>query len=665
MNLDILFNFSNDFNTFLYIFAISILASLIAYTVLPRKKFLSSQSNTIAVFIILLFSLYYIGISCINYRFYLTGGDLPIFTEIFANTIKGDFLQSTIQHGRYNFLAHHFSPILILLVPLYFLFSSPYTLLVIQGLVFTAGAWPLFRFTAAKSKSNFLAAAITTSYLLAPLQLEDLLYDFHPAYFTPTFVLFTLYFLSERKKLFYFISFALLLLCKTDSFIYAASIGFYALFKKETRKIGYLSIIFSLVYTGIGLCWLKPLLAKGSDLQHHNWFLKRYHYLGTDFGSAAKNIFFHPLLIIKDFVHYNPLLKLRSLCFIFIPVAALPLLSGSALIPLAGAILVMFLSNNWVQNSLMYHYSTVIYAFTFFATAIGACWLVKNRSLRLVNACSAYILIAGLLTHFFFSEWTPARKFNYYPYFHLHKVHLTDSIIDLIQPGDSITCRHSYACQLLQNHPVTIIKAHSKHIPDHTDYILVDEQERHSKYLRQILAEKKYGVVHVDPSFMLLKKGYNTRKNDVAFATFFMSFEGERTPHCVGINTVDPAAHNIWARHSRKDTDQEGSIAYGPYQRYPTGHYQVKFYLKTADNTIKDPIASIDVSTDTGLKPLAKKEISGTDFRAVGKYQCFTLDLEHTDPAARIEFRVFCYNKTDLWLDRIELDSPAYQLKKL
>ncbi len=659
------FNFTHDFNLFFYIFIISIVAAFIAYIVLPRKNTPPKQPNTLPLLIIFLFSLYYIGISCLNYRFYLTGGDLPIFTEIFENSIRGDFLLSTIQHGSYNFLGHHFSPILILLIPVYYLFSSPYTLLLVQGLVFTAGAWPLFRFTAAKSKSTFLATAVTLGYLLAPLQLEDLVYDFHPAYFTPTLVLFTLYFLWQGRKIPYLVSFLLLLMCKTDAFIYAAGIGIYALCAKETRKTGLYSIILTLTYAGIGLGWLKPLLARQSELDFHNWFVKRYKYLGTDFGSAAKNIIFHPGLIMKDFISYYPLLKLRSLCFIFLPVAALPLFCGAALIPLVIAILVMFLSSSWVQNSLMYHYSTVIYAFTFFAAAIAASRIVKNRSPRLINAVSVYIILAGALTHFFFSQWTPAQHFDFAPYLNQHKIHLTDTILGLIRPGHSITCRHTYVCHLLANHPVTTIRAHSKDIPHDTEYILLDEQERHSKSLRDILAKNEYGTVHVDPSFLLLKKGYSTKKNELAFATFFRSFEGENTPHCVGINTLDPAAHNIYARQSRKDIDQDGAIAYGPYQRYPAGHYRAKFYLRTSNNTISDHIASIDVSTDSGMKFLAKKEISGTDFKSVGKYQCFSLEFDHNDPAQRLEFRVFCYNKTDLWLDRIEFDSPAYKLEKM
>ncbi|TMB60347.1 MAG: DUF2079 domain-containing protein [Chloroflexi bacterium] len=62
------------------------------------------------------------------------GPDLGIFDQVFWNTTQGRLFESTmslVQPQPHSYLADHFSPIYLLLVPFYALIPRPQTLLVI------------------------------------------------------------------------------------------------------------------------------------------------------------------------------------------------------------------------------------------------------------------------------------------------------------------------------------------------------------------------------------------------------------------------------------------------------------------------------------------------------------------------------------------------------
>src|SRR6202521_6334183 len=72
------------------------------------------------------------------------GPDLGIFDQVFWNTTQGRFLESTmslVQAQPHSYLADHFSPIYLLLMPAYLLIPRPETLLVIQTLYIALDVW--------------------------------------------------------------------------------------------------------------------------------------------------------------------------------------------------------------------------------------------------------------------------------------------------------------------------------------------------------------------------------------------------------------------------------------------------------------------------------------------------------------------------------------------
>ena len=92
------------------------------------------------------------------------GPDLGIFDQVFWNTTQGRFFESTmslVQAQPHSYLADHFSPVYLLLMPAYALIPRPETLLVIQTLALALGAWPVYLLAKLRLiRVNFLKAVV-------------------------------------------------------------------------------------------------------------------------------------------------------------------------------------------------------------------------------------------------------------------------------------------------------------------------------------------------------------------------------------------------------------------------------------------------------------------------------------------------------------------------
>src|SRR5205823_4599595 len=85
-------------------------------------------------------------LSALRHDAFLTGRfDLGNMVQTVWSTAHGHFLRMTDLHGdQISRLAAHVDPILVLFVPLWWLWPSPQLLLVVQALVVSLGAVPVF-----------------------------------------------------------------------------------------------------------------------------------------------------------------------------------------------------------------------------------------------------------------------------------------------------------------------------------------------------------------------------------------------------------------------------------------------------------------------------------------------------------------------------------------
>ena len=126
--------------------------------------------------------------------------------------------------------------------------------------------------------------------------------------------------------------------------------------------------------------------------------------------------------------------------------------------------------------------------------------------------------------------------------------------------------------------------------------------------------------------------------------------EAEEMRHTVGKVVDDPEASMKKATQAL--AGPSGKTAYNAYRFFPSGKYQAVFRVKTLKNDSPQPLLYAEVVTFKGKKPVARREILGTDFRQPGNYQRFLLPFEIQKPEI-LEFRLYSFGKETTWTDKI------------
>ncbi len=132
--------------------------------------------------------------------------DLGLESQMYASTMHGEFFYTPLLGESY--LAEHFSPIVFLVYPIYYLAPSPETLLVLQSFLIGFSSVPLFllstellskRHTINRNMAGIVSVILAISYLLSPYTESLLSFDFHLMAFL-IFLVPLSYYLFLKKK---------------------------------------------------------------------------------------------------------------------------------------------------------------------------------------------------------------------------------------------------------------------------------------------------------------------------------------------------------------------------------------------------------------------------------------------------------------------------------
>jgi uncharacterized membrane protein len=149
-------------------------------------------------------------VSILKHNLFLTTAwDLGIYEQSIWSTVNaGRFFWYTIElpvNPSGCFFGIHFSPVLFLVLPIYKLFQSTATLLILQSLVVSLGVVPLYLIGVHEMKNRDYALFFCFLYLIYPPLLGLNLFDFHTQAFVPLFFFSAFYFFVKRKFVPYFV----------------------------------------------------------------------------------------------------------------------------------------------------------------------------------------------------------------------------------------------------------------------------------------------------------------------------------------------------------------------------------------------------------------------------------------------------------------------------
>ena len=174
---------------------------------LARGVYRRAEKLSLPTWALIFFSVVYVEVftwfSYLRYLGFLTNAwDLGIFQQALWNSGHGGgLLHYTVElpwNPSGSFLGVHFSPILLLLIPIYTAFPGPITLMAVQSIVVAASGFPMFRL-ASKRIGAWPGLTLAGLYLMSPPMIGGLLFDFHVEAFLPLAAL-TLWVAWEERR---------------------------------------------------------------------------------------------------------------------------------------------------------------------------------------------------------------------------------------------------------------------------------------------------------------------------------------------------------------------------------------------------------------------------------------------------------------------------------
>lgn len=207
------------------------------------------------------------------YSFYASF-DQGIFNQVFWNNLHGRFFQSSlssslstnvVHNGEvptvfYHRLGQHFTPALLLWLPVYALFPFPATLTVLQVTLVTAAGIVLYAL-ARQYLQPPLAAMITASFYAANAILGPTLSNFHDVSQIPLFMFSLLLAMEKRCWWLFWLLAVLILAVREDSGITLFGVGFYLILSKRYPRVGLAVCTLSLGYILVITNLIMPLFS--------------------------------------------------------------------------------------------------------------------------------------------------------------------------------------------------------------------------------------------------------------------------------------------------------------------------------------------------------------------------------------------------------------------
>lgn len=297
------------------------------------------------------------------------GADTWRFVNAFYNTVNGNGFFSLLPHqytisevhnwNDYNHFGIHAEPTLLLLVPVYAIFPSVFTILIIQAIALGTATIPLHKFvkeTVDASSANILALA----YLLYPSTILNVR-NFYPITFLPLFVFLLLYAYKKQRMLLYSLSLLLALGLKETTPFILAPLGLVLLYDQYiTQRLGQrtphrtltaiLTIVISVAWFFIALLVFIPAFSSPGSSDD---LTSRYAYLGNSLSEIIINTITNPVTVITKLFRLHTFWYILTTVF---PLAGAPLRTPISLILCFPIFLQNALSTKHLQHTFYYHY---------------------------------------------------------------------------------------------------------------------------------------------------------------------------------------------------------------------------------------------------------------------------------------------------------------------
>jgi uncharacterized membrane protein len=293
-----------------------------------------------------------------EYRAFETGRfDLGNMVQAVWSTAHGRPLEVTVLDGeQISRLGAHVDPLLVAFVPAWWVWPSPMVLLVLQAIVLSLGALPVFWLARKHLRSDRLAVLFSFAYLLyAPVQWLAL-DEFHPVALACPLLLYGLWYLDERRLVAALPFLALACLTKEEVPLVVAGMGIWYALARGRRREGAAIAIAGVALSAFYLLAVVPHYRGGASPA----FYDRYDAVGGSPVGLVKTMLTDPGAVI------GAVTEGRDLAYLFqlgVPLAFAFLAAPLVLIPALPELAANLLSETATQTSIEFHYTAPIVPF--------------------------------------------------------------------------------------------------------------------------------------------------------------------------------------------------------------------------------------------------------------------------------------------------------------
>ncbi len=373
-----------------------VMGGVIFYFADSIKNFsISSKTTKILCFSFGVFMAVFIGVLTIyKYLAHWTPNyDFGIFSQMY-HYMKETFIPYTTTE-RDKLLSHfavHFSPILYVLLPFYFIFPSPATLLASQAILVALGIIPLYKLMRHYNLSNAKIAVLSFIYALYPVLIRGNFYYFHENCFLTVLLLWLFYFTETKRHVLSYIFAFSVMMVKEDAPVYIIFFAAYLLLSNKDKIKGLVLALLSSLYFVIVTNFMK---AYGTGIMTYRYKNFIFEADGSIYDVII-NLVKNPAYLFREILSPD---KLAFLIYMAIPIA---LLSFAAKKPSTALLLLPMLLMN-LMTDYVYQYDIgfqYIYgsaAFLFYAAVINLNTLSGKtaKKMLLCGAAASVIFFAS------------------------------------------------------------------------------------------------------------------------------------------------------------------------------------------------------------------------------------------------------------------------------
>jgi uncharacterized membrane protein len=313
--------------------------------------------------------------------------DLGYYVQLTWNLARGR--GPYVSLPEMNAWGDHFSPIMYLFVPLFWVVPGPVVLLIAQSIILALGAIPVFAIARHRLGDERPAAAFAVLYLVNPSLHGINVRDFHAAALAIPLLLAAMCFAEARRPWPFGAAVVLTLLTREDAAIPVGGLGLWVAVAGGQWIWGGLlacaAFGFLIVETHYVLTYFR-----GESYAHH---LERYAHLGRSVTEIVATMLLHPLRTLDGLLTADRILYL----FVMLaPLAALPLLAPADLVGALPALGQNLLSRDPVIYNPRAQYQAFVLPFLVVAAIGGYARMAARRSGRWPVAVLVIAMVASL-----------------------------------------------------------------------------------------------------------------------------------------------------------------------------------------------------------------------------------------------------------------------------